>query len=33
MKKVIRIIAIYRSSNCYEEVLKKDSNGDWQRVQ
>lgn len=27
------IIAIYRSSNCYEEVLKKDSNGEWKRVQ
>lgn len=27
------MIAIYRSSDCYEEVLRKDSNGDWQSVQ
>ena len=27
------MIALYRSTDCYEEVLRKDENGDWQRVQ
>ncbi len=26
------IIAVYRNSNCYEEVLVKAENGDWQRA-
>ena len=26
------IIAIYKNNNCYEEVLRKDENGNWQRV-
>ena len=26
------IIAIYKNNNCYEEVLMKDENGNWQRA-
>ena len=26
------IIALYRSPNCYDPVLEKDANGEWQRV-
>lgn len=26
------MIAIYRSSDCYDPVLEKDENGEWQRV-
>lgn len=27
------IIALFRNENCYEEALKKDEDGNWQRVQ
>lgn len=27
------VIAIYRNTNAYEEVLEKDSDGVWQRIQ
>ena len=26
------MIALYRSPNCYDPVLEKDANGEWQRV-
>lgn len=26
------MIALYRSHNCYDPVLEKDANGEWQRV-
>lgn len=26
------MIAIYRNANCYEEVLRKDADGTWQRI-
>ena len=26
------MIALYRSTNCYDPVLEKDANGEWQRV-
>ena len=26
------MIALYRSANCYDPVLEKDANGEWQRV-
>ena len=32
LDKDTEIIALYRSNNCYEEVLSKDANGAWQRV-
>lgn len=27
-----KMIAIYRSTDCYDAVLEKDANGEWQRV-
>lgn len=26
------VIALYRNTNCYEEVLRKDNNGQWQKI-
>ena len=32
LDKDTEVIALYKNNNCYEEVLRKDENGNWQRA-